>query len=127
MACGIRKKPGGEQLFLGNGIVISSGPEQIKDPENIDERADWFVPFVGKALFVKDMYQPEYQFTPNAHGNHTLKVLPDSENRFEYAIFAAWSEGTVYNNKADFEAYVKKTALELNNPVEIHFAGIESK
>ena len=127
MGCGIRKKPGEENLYQEGGVLISSGPEQIKDPEKIDERADWFVPFVGKALVVKDKYLPQYQFTPNAGGNHTFKISPDSENRFEYMLFAAWSEGEVYKNQEEFEAYVQKTAMEFNHPIEIGFARIELK
>jgi hypothetical protein len=42
-------------------------------------------------------------------------------------IFAAWSEGVVYNNQKDFEAYVKTTALEYNNPVETSFVKVEEK
>jgi hypothetical protein len=127
MGCGIRKKPGEEFLFQDGGVLISSGPEQIKDPEKIDERADWFVDFIGKALVVKDSYLPEYQYTPHAGGNHTFKVRPDAENHFEYMLFAAWSEGEVYNNPEDFEAYVKKTALEFNRPIAITFKTVENK
>ena len=127
MGCGIRKKPGEEILFQKGGIVISSGPEQIRDPENIDERADWMMPFIGKAIVVKDLYQPEYQFTNHAEGQHTFKVIPDSENSYEYMIFAAWSEGAVYNNQKDFETYVKSTSIEYNNPVETGFLKLEEK
>jgi hypothetical protein len=76
---------------------------------------------------VKDKYKPEYQFTENAGANHTFRVTPDSENRFEYMLFAAWSEGAVYNNQEDFEQYVKKTSLEFNNPIEIGFVNFEKK
>jgi len=127
LGCGIRKKPGDENLYQQGGIVISSGPEQIRDPENIDERADWLMPFVGKALVVKDLYSPVYQFTSRNGGNHTLKVTPDSKNSFEYMIFAAWSEGAVYNNQTDFETYVVKTSEEYNNPLLINFIAKEEK
>ncbi len=127
MGCGIRKKPGEEALFQKGGVLISSGPEQIKDPEKIDERADWFVPFIGKALVVKDQYQPEYQFTPNSGGNHTFKVSPDVNNSFEYMLFAAWSEGAVYNTQKDFEAYVQQSAMEYDHPLEIDFVKVEKK
>ena len=125
MGCGIRKKPGEENLFQKGGIVISSGPEQIRDPENIDERAEWMMPFIGKAIVVRDLYMPVYQYTKHAEGQHTFKVTPDKQNQFEYMIFAAWSEGVVYNNQKDFEAYVKTTAMEYNNPVEISFVKVE--
>ncbi len=127
MGCGLRKKPGEEHLYQEGGVLISSGPEQIKDPEDIDERAKWLMPFIGKAIVVKDKYKPEYQYTPNAGGNHTFRVTPDSENRFEYLLFAAWSDGAVYANQADFEEYVQKTALEFNTPIEIGFVNLEAK
>jgi hypothetical protein len=127
MGCGIRKKPGEENLFQKGGIVVSSGPEQIRDPENIDERADWFMAFIGKAIVVKDLYLPEYQHTSQNGGNHTFRVTPDSLNSYEYMIFAAWSEGAVYNNQKDFEAYVKTTAMEYNNPVETGFVKVEER
>ncbi|MEI7420464.1 MAG: DUF4861 family protein [Prolixibacteraceae bacterium] len=127
MGCGIRKKPGEENLFQKGGIVISSGPEQIRDPENIDERAEWMMPFIGKAIVVKDLYKPVYQYTKHAEGQHTFKVTPDKENQFEYMIFAAWSEGVVYNNQKDFEEYVKTTAKEYNNPVETSLVKVEKK
>ena len=128
MGCGIRRKPEiKEELYQQGGIVISSGPERISDPENIDDREELSVSFIGKALVVKDKYKPEYQYTENCGGNHTLRITPDSENRYEYMIFAAWSEGAVYNNKEDFEAYVQTTALEFNNPAVIEFIALEKK
>ena len=127
MGCGIRKKPGEEQLYLDGGILVSSGPEIVRDPEMIDERADWLLPFIGKALVVKDKFKPEYQYTRFMDGQHTFRVTPDKQNRYEYAIFAAWSEGVIYNNREDFEAYVISTALELNNPVKTIFVKKERK
>jgi hypothetical protein len=128
MGCGMRRKPEvKEELFKEGGIIISSGPERIKDPENIDDREEMTVPFIGKALVVKDQYKPEYQYTEDYGGNHTLRVIPDAENRYEYAIFAAWSEGAVYNNQEDFEQYVKTSAMEFNNPLEIEFVTLEEK
>ncbi len=127
MGCGIKKKPGEENLYQKGGVLISSGAEQIKDPEDIDERDAWLMPFIGKAIVVKDKYQPEYQFTEGAGGSHTFKVTPDSKNRFEYMLFAAWSEGAVYNNQEDFEAYVQQTSVEFNYPIEIDFVNIDQK
>lgn len=127
MGCGLRKKPDEEFLFQQNGIIISSGPEKVRDPENIDDREELTLPFIGKALVVKEKYQPNYQFTKSAGGNHTFKVSPDFNNHFEYALFAGWSEGAVYNNQKDFENYVQKTAKEFNHPVKISFMKIEDK
>lgn len=128
MGCGIRRKPEiREELLQKDGIIVSSGPEMIKDPENIDTRDALPVDFVGKAIAVKEKYKPEYRYTDSKGGNHTFAVTPDSENRYEYIIFAAWSEGVVYNNQKDFEEYVQKTALEFNNPVKISYIKLEKK
>lgn len=127
MGCGIRKKPGEEYLYQNKGIVISSGPEEVRDPEKIDDRAQWILPFIGKAVVVKDIYSPEYQYSDNAGGNHTFRIKPDQENRFEYMIFAAWSEGAVYNDREDFEKYVLESSREYNNPVKITFLKMEDK
>jgi hypothetical protein len=127
MGCGIRKKPGKEDLFQEGGVLISSGPEIIKDPEMIDDRADWLLPFIGKAIVVKEKYQPAYQYTEILDGQHTFKVTPDEQNSYEYALFAGWSEGAVNNTREDFENYVKKSALEMSNPVEAIFVKAEKK
>jgi len=127
MGCGIRKKPGKEYLYQKGGAVISSGPEIVRDPEHIDDRADWLLPFIGKAIVVKEKFNPEYRYAEYEEGQHTFCVTPDTDNRFEYALFAAWSEGAVYNNREDFEKYVTTTAVELNNPVETFFVRYEEK
>lgn len=128
MGCGIRKKPESkEELYQKDGIIISSGPERVNDPNIIDESAELTIPFIGKAIVVKDIFKPEYQYTEDFGGNHTLRVTPNGENSFDYIIFAAWSEGAVYNNQNDFEEYVKNTALEFNSPVEIKFISLEVK
>ncbi len=127
MGCGIRQKPGVEFLYQKGGTVISSGPEEVRDPEKIDDRAGWILPFIGKAIVVKDIYKPEYQFTKVAGGNHTFRVTCDPQNRFEYMIFAAWCEGAVYNNRKDFEKYVQTTSLEYNNPVKTAYVKIQEK
>jgi hypothetical protein len=127
LGCGIRKKPGEEQLFQEGGILISSGPEQIRDPEDIDDRDSWFMPFVGKAMVVKEKYRPEYQFVEHAGGQHTFRVTEDKNHSFEYMLFAGWSEGAVHNNPDDFERYVKRSALEFNHPPEIMYNSMEKK
>ena len=73
------------------------------------------------------MYQPEYRYAKHADGQHTFMINHSPGNSYEYAIFAAWSEGEVYNTREDFEKYVQKTAIELNNPVEKRFVKLEEK
>lgn len=127
MGCGFRKKPGEDHFIQENGIIISSGPEAIKDPENIDDREKHVVDFIGTALIVKEEYKPEYQFVSEHKGNHTFKINTSKENRFEYLLSSAWSEGAVYNNKTDFEDYIRETAIEYNNPLSTNFIRIDKK
>ena len=107
-------------------MIISSGPEGIRDPEKIDDREDYQVDFIGSALLVKDIYQPVYQFVSSHEGNHTFKVTPQ-QNSYEFLLSSAWSEGAVYNNKKDFTDYIIKTEREFNNPLQVQFAGTDEK
>ena len=125
MGCGVKKKPRENNFIQEGGMLVSSGPENIKDPENIDDREAWFVPFIGIALIVKDQYKPQYQFIKEYEGNHTFRLTPDDNNSYEYMLIASWSEGVVYNNKESLNNYAKKCALEFNNPVVSHFIKTE--
>ncbi len=126
MGCGFKKKPQEDHFIQENGMIISSGPEAIRDPEKIDDREDYQVDFIGSALVVKDIYQPEYQFISAHGGNHTFKVTPH-HNTYEFMLASAWSEGAVYNNKNDFTEYIKKTHLEYNNPLVVEFNSVHKK
>lgn len=127
MGCGIRKKPGEEDLFLQDGIIISSGPEDIKDPENIDDRMIRTVPFIGKAIVVKEQYRPKYQLVSAKEGNHTFKITEAPDKSFEYMLFAAWSDGAILNTPEEFKEYVIRTSKEYSSPVRPEVAAIESK
>ena len=127
MGCGVKQKPKEDNFIQEGGMLISSGPESIKDPENIDDREAYEVPFIGISLIVKDDYKPQYQFIEDYEGNHAFRVAPDQNNSYEYMLISAWSEGAVYNNKESFNAYAKKCALEFNNPVASHFNTIQEK
>lgn len=127
MGVGIRKKPDENFFVQEDGIIISSGPESIKNPENIDDREEHRVEFVGTALVIKDAYEPEYQFVSDRKGNHTFRITNSKQNAFEYMLSSAWSEGAVYNNKNDFSKYIRKTSLEYNSPVDSKFIRIQYK
>ena len=88
---------------------------------------EFIVNFIGSALVVKDIYNPEYQFVPSHGENHTFKVSPDRNHSFEYMLSSAWSEGAVFNNKIDFTEYIRKSAREFNNPLIVRLADIEEK
>jgi hypothetical protein len=113
--CGIRKKPNENKFHQKGGVVISSGPEAVMDPDSGTITSN--IAFIANALVVKSLYSPSYQFVPARLGNHALKLPYREDGAYEYLIAAAWSEGSVLNTYEDFEAYVLKTALEYNNPV----------
>lgn len=127
MGAGIRKKPEENFFVLEDGVIISSGPESIRDPENIDDREEYRVDFVGTALIVKDDYKPAYQFVSSHRGNHTFKLVTAEDNTFEYLLSSAWSEGAVYNNEQDFSDYIRRTKLEYDSPVQTRFVQIQDK
>jgi len=124
---GFRKKPEENHFVKEDGLIISSGPEEIRDPENIDDRKAVKVPFIGTALIVRDRYRPEYQFVEGHKGNHAFRIMAPVENSFEFMLSSAWSDGAVYNNPKDFTDYIRKTALEYNNPLQVRFAGKQDK
>lgn len=125
--CGFRKKPEENHFIQEGGIIVSSGPEGIKDPENIDDREEYVVDFIGTALIVKDQYEPEYHFVPEYKGNHTFKINTAEDNTFEYMLSSAWSEGAVYNTREEFTDYIMKTSQEYNHPLQISFNRIQEK
>lgn len=127
MGCGIRKKPSEEWFYQNGGIIITAGPEGIRDPENIDDRAEYRVDFIGTSIVVKDEYKPEYQFIPSRKGNHSFKVAPDETMSFEFMLSSAWSEGPVLNNYVDFKEYILNIASQYNSPVEIYSSDVQLK
>lgn len=127
--CGVYKKPQENVFIQRGGLLISAGPERVKDPEMIDDREAWLVPFIGTGLVVKDVYKPEYFFNDVEEGNrnHTFRVTPDANNRYEYMLLAGWSQGAVYNTAESFTDYAERSALEFNHPVVAHCGGVEEK
>jgi hypothetical protein len=49
------------------------------------------------------------------------------DQSFEYLIAGAWNEGVVYNTPELFKEYVRRTAIEYNNPVQVRFGTMEVK
>lgn len=121
MGCGVRKKPEQDNFVQHNGLLVTSGPEFIRDPEEIDSRGPWKVPFIGMALAVRDEYKPRYTYVPTDVGNHAFRLTADNHNSYEYMVMASWSEGPLYNDKISFNAYAEKTYKEYNNPPIVHY------
>jgi hypothetical protein len=127
MGAGFRKKPEENHFVQQGGVIISSGPEEIRDPNVSADREAQKVDFIGTALVVKDIYKPEYQFIEDHRGNHAFRITEPQGNSFEYLLSSAWSEGAVYNNPKDFAAYIMQTSLEYENPVQASFTQFQEK
>jgi len=127
MGCGMRKKPQEDNFVQKGGIVISSGAEEVRDPEKIDNRENIVVDFIGGAIVVKDCYKPQYRFIPAYEGNHVFCVTPDENYSYEYMVCTAWSEGTKLTDKKEFNRYVEQMAEEFNKPIVYSFVKIDSK
>jgi hypothetical protein len=127
MGAGFRKKPEENNFVQQGGVIISSGPEEIRDPNVSADREAQTVDFIGTALVVKDAYKPEYQFVETHQGNHAFRIKAPRDNSFEYLLSSAWSEGAVYKNAKEFTDYIMQTSLEYNNPLEVRFTGRQVK
>jgi hypothetical protein len=127
MGCGIRKKPKEEWFYQKEGIIITAGPEGIRDPENIDDREEYLVDFTGSAIAVQEKFKPDYQFIPARSGNHAFKLVPDKNNSFEFMLISAWSEGPVLTSYEDFKDYTLDIARQFNYPVEVFIDGIQKR
>jgi len=125
--CGMRKKPQENNFVQKKGFLVSSGPEEVRDPEKIDQRENIVVDFIGGAIIVKDCYKPQYRFVADYDGNHVFCVTPDASHHYEYMVCTAWSEGTKLTNKEDFIKYVEDMAEEFNHPLTTAFVGIDQK
>ncbi len=127
MGCGLRKKPQENNFIQEGGLVVTSGPEGIRDPENIDDRKEHEVPFIGSAMIVPDRYKPQYRYVDAHNRNHTFSVTPDAKNSYQYMLLGGWSEGYTVNTKEWLNDYARKTHIEFNNPVLSQFVKVEEK
>ncbi len=89
MGLGFRKKPEGDYFTQTNGVIISSGLEEVLDPENIGDREAQIVDFIGAALIVRDSYKPEYQLVEKHNGNHAFKTGAPDKQSFEVMLSSA--------------------------------------
>jgi hypothetical protein len=126
-ACGIKAHADPLENTVEKGIAIRAGVEQVADPDDDTGQKSHKVDFVGSALVVKDQYQPDYQRINGLGGNHTFRIPVTKDLTYEYLIAGAWSEGVVYNTPEAFYAYVRKTAREYNNPVQVRCGALEKK
>lgn len=126
-ACGIKANRNEQGNIVEKGIAIRTGSERVADPDDDTGQKVYEVDFIGSALIVKDEYKAVYKRVKVFGDNHTFKIQPNKDHTFEYMIAGAWSEGAVYNTPESFEEYVKKSAIEYNNPVKVSYGKLEEK
>lgn len=126
-ACGIKANADPAGNIVEKGIAIRTGSEQVADPDDDTGQKSHRVEFVGSALVVRDHYRPTYQRIAGMGGNHSFRIPPTEDQTYEYLIAGAWSEGAVYNTPESFHAYVRKTAIEYNNPVQVRYGEVEMR
>lgn len=126
-AAGIKANEEISLNYFENGIAMRFGSEEVADPDDDTGQKSYTVDFIGSALVVKDIYKAEYQFVKSLGGNHTFKFPDTADQTYEYLIAGAWSEGVVYNTPESFKAYIKKTAVEYNNPLGVRYGSLEQK
>ncbi|WP_126174311.1 DUF4861 family protein [Altericroceibacterium xinjiangense] len=118
-AVGIRQRPGETGFVQKDGMVITTAPEIIRNPDDVEAvQPDMAVDFAGTALVVRDEYNPDYVFSPARGGNHIMRVKPTAHNGFEYLLAAGWSEGTGPATAEAFRIYVENAAREYEAPVQ---------
>jgi len=126
-ACGIKANAEESGNVVEKGIAIRIGSELVADPDDDTGQKAHKVDFIGSALVVKDQYNPVYQRVSSFGPNHIFRIPVTKDMTFEYLIAGAWNEGVVYNTPELFKAYVRKTTVEYNNPVEVAFGSMEQK
>ena len=127
-AVGIRKRPGETGFVQDGGMVVTTAPEVIRNPDDLEAvQPDMAVDFAGTALVVRNEYAPTYVFSPTRGGNHLLRIEPTAGNSFEYLLAAGWSEGAGPATAEAFQAYVGKVAREYAAPIRFVSAATESR
>ena len=125
--CGIKANTDGSGNVVEKGIAIRIGSEMVADPDDDTGQKGHKVDFVGSALVVRDKYKPAYQLVKSMGPNHTFRIPVTGDMTYEYLIAGAWNEGVVYNTPELFKAYIRKTSMEYNNPVQAAFGALEQK
>ena len=127
-AVGIRKRPGENDFVQTKGMVVTTAPEIIRNPDDKEAvQPDMAVDFAGTALIVRDAYRPRYLFSPARGGNHIMRIKPSADHRFEYLLAAGWSEGHGPATAKSFQDYVSRVAREYEAPIAFVSAAREQR
>jgi hypothetical protein len=124
---GMKRNPNQELFYQQGGVVISAGPEEIRNPDDIEGLQSLMVDYAGTALAVKPDYNPKYHFIPGWNGNHLYQVDFSEDMSFEYLIAAGWSEGSVLKTQEEFKEYVLSITGIYFDPPRVEIGGIERK
>ena len=127
MGVGTRVKPEEDNFVNEPGLIITSGPEYLIDPNYADNRPGVRAEMVATGIIVPDRYKSEYQYIPTASRNHALRVTPAASNSYEFMLLGSWSESTLYNTTQSFNDYCRQMQLEYNNPLRVSVGHVEVK
>ena len=117
---GIKQLPGEDYTHTGYGFVCSAG-------DTITTSTDMIKRFMGLAMIVPEKYKPEYRATDAFQGNHIFTIPVRKDLSYEYVISGVWEDGRLHTNFGGWKEYVIKTAEEINNPVKMIKATLETK
>jgi hypothetical protein len=124
---GMKRNPNQELFYEKGGVVISAGPEEIRNPDEIEGRQHLTVDYVGTALAVKPDYNPQHHYIIGWKGNHIYQVDFSEDMKYEYLIAAGWSEGSVLKTQEEFKEYVLSISEVYFCPPHIEIGTVESK
>lgn len=123
-AAGIRRKEGETLGYRQGGVVVTTAPEAIRNPDDTDSTQNALkVAYAGAALVVKDSYGAKHVSISQQQGNELFRFPERADGKYEYMIAAGWSEGEVLKTAAEFRDYVIGVAREYNSPARL--AGYE--
>lgn len=119
-AAGIRKKEGETLGLRQGGVVVTTAPEAIRNPDDTDSAQNALkVTYAGVALVVKDAYRAKHVSVAQQQGNELFRFPARADGRYEYMIAAGWSEGEMLKTAAEFRDYVVDVSREYNSPVRL--------
>lgn len=123
-AAGIRKKAGETLGLRQGGVVVTTAPEAIRNPDDTDSTQNALtVAYAGIGLVVKDSYRARHVSVAQQQGNEVFRFPARADGKYEYMLAAGWSEGEVLKTAAEFRDYVVGVAKEYNAPARL--AGFE--
>ncbi|PKP90535.1 MAG: hypothetical protein CVT77_14775 [Alphaproteobacteria bacterium HGW-Alphaproteobacteria-16] len=119
-AAGIRKKEGETLGYRKGGLVVTTAPEAIRNPDDTDSTQNALkVAYAGIGLAVKDSYGAKHVSVSQQQGNEVFRFPHRADGQYEYMIAAGWSEGEVLKTAAEFRDYMIDVAAEYNSPARL--------